>query len=445
MSIFKACDIRGRFGTELTEDHARGLAHALALRQGPSAVVVAGDVRGSTPVLKQALMESLVDCGIHVVDLGAIPTPAFYFARRKLGIGIGVMVTASHNPAQDNGFKIALGDLPITYAELRGIQSLMEAHVNATSRVHGAIENVDILDDYVQHVRSVCPIRGCIRLAMDCCNGMLGPIAPAVARKLGFDVVELFSEPDGTFPNHPPNPAVAENVKVLCETVRSSGAAMGIAYDGDGDRVSFVDENGRPLDNDRVIVLFARASLAKHPHARIVFDQKCSDVVREEIVKAHGFPHMEKSGYTYIKTTLLRSGAPYAGELSGHHFFADIGGDDALVASLRMAEILQDSGFRFSELADSIPRYCTTPDIRITVKPHEGEGIIAMLADGLRSMAQITEIDGVRARFPDGWVLARLSVTEPAITLRFEGRTPEALNHIKAAVARIVPQLEGKI
>jgi phosphomannomutase / phosphoglucomutase len=445
MSIFKSCDIRGAFGDEVTVEHAQLLGHAIAFRQDPGVVLVGGDARLSTPALKDALIEALLLGGVRVVDLGVVPTPAFYFARRKLGIMTGVMVTASHNPPGDNGFKLTIGDLPITHAEIRGIQSLMEARVDATAPSRGQHERLDIVPEYREHIKDICPFRSDRRVVIDAGNGMMGPVAPRVFRELGYEVVELFTDVDGTFPNHLANPAVGANLAKLSEVVRASGATLGIAFDGDGDRAGFVDETGALLANDRAIVLFARDALARTPRARIVYDQKCSDVVREEILKASGVPRMERSGYTFIKTTLLRLRAAYAGELSGHHFFAEVGGDDALIAALRMAELLQSHGRSLSELAADIPDYPNTPDLRVHVRPGEADIIIGAVRDGLANVAEVSEIDGVRAQFADGWGLVRASVTEPAITLRFEGRTEEALERIKQEFVRAAPQLAGRL
>ena len=446
MSIFKACDIRGAFETELTVDHAAALGRALAVRERPAGVLVAGDGRLSTPALKNALVGSLVECGIDVTDLGRVPTPVFYFARRRLGIPVGVMVTASHNPKTDNGFKIALGELPISEAQLDEIRRLMESGATCSGASKGVVRSTDLTAEYVAFVKSCCGSdSGEMRIVVDAGNGMLGPLAPGVLADLGYRVDVMFGGVDGRFPNHPPNPAVAANLQSLCERVRSSGADLGAAYDGDGDRVAFVNERGEPVDNDRVIVLYARAALVQRPGSTIVYDQKCSDVVREEIVRAGGLPRMEKSGHTFIKTTFLQTHSAYAGEMSGHHFFSDVGGDDGLIASLRMAEIVRASGKTLSQLVAAIPRYPITPDLRLSVEPGEADVIIASIKQGIRGALEMTELDGVRVQFQDGWGMARPSVTEPAITLRFEGKTREALDRIRSEFVRAAPQLAGRI
>ena len=227
--------------------------------------------------------------------------------------------------------------------------------------------------------------------------------------------------------------------------MRAARADLGVAYDGDGDRVAFVDELGEPVDNDRIIALFAHDALAKNPGATIVFDQKCSDVVREEIGREGGVPRMEQSGHTFIKRTFLETHAPYAGELSGHHFFAELGGDDGLIASLKMAALVQSSDRTLSQLVSRIPRYPITPDIRLRVAPGEADAIIAAVKKDLHGAVEVSERDGVRAQYPDGWGIVRASVTEPAITLRFEGHTVEALERIQGEFVHAAPQLAGRI
>jgi len=445
MSIYKACDIRGEFGKELTVAHAAALGHALVRHTRAREVLVAGDARLSTPALKTALSDALVASGARVLDLGAAPTPLFYFARRTLGAPVGVMVTASHNPAPDNGFKIVLGELPITLDELDALRVLMQGDARADAPTRGSVAAVDVTAAYCEFIARQFPTRGALEVVIDAGNGMYGVIAPRVLRALGYAVDELFTEIDGRFPNRPPNPAVAANLAALSARVRARGAALGIAYDGDGDRAAFVDERGEPLDNDRAIVLFARAALTQTPSATIVYDQKCSELVRQEILRGGGTPQIEKSGHTFIKSAFLKTRAAYAGELSGHHFFAGLGGDDGLFASLRLAEIVQASGQTLGQLADALPRYPITPDLRVRVAPGEGDVIIAAVRANVRGATEIVELDGVRAQFADGWGMVRASVTEPALTLRFEGHTPAALERIKREFMRAAPQLEGKI
>lgn len=452
MSIFKACDIRGEFGAELTEDHARALGAALVAVARPDRVIVGGDGRLSTPALKAALIDALTQSGVTVLDIGIVPTPAFYYARRLLGVNAGVMVTASHNPAPDNGFKVTIGDLPITEAEITALRQHMDAStppaLGAGGPAGGRVVPTPILDPYARFTAEVAgpdADGGGETVVLDCANGMLGPVAPRVFEQLGWDVAPLFADVDGSFPNHPPNPAVAANLEALRTEVVRHRALLGVAYDGDGDRTMFVDERGNVVTCDEAIVLFARAAVRLHPGAKVVYDQKCSDVVREETLRAGGVPRIERSGYTFIKTTLLTEGAAYAGEASGHHFFADIDGDDGLLASLRMAAIVRACGRTFSELVAGIPRYCITPDLRLPVEPGETDAILRDLRRNLRERADLSEMDGIRAQFDDGWGLARPSVTEPVITVRLEGHTWEALRRVKDEFERAAPALAGRL
>lgn len=444
MSIFKACDIRGRYGSELLDADGARLGLALAEQLAPADVIVAGDGRLSTPALKQELVTGLLRGGCNVVDIGMVPTPAFYFARYHLGILPGVMVTASHNPAQDNGFKVALGELPVTPDDIRSLAARMQSGKLKPAQQPGALRAVDVLPAYIAHARSHAPDLAGMRVVADCANGMCSLTARAVWQASGAEVSFLYDTVDGAFPNHPPDPSVFKNLKSLCRAVVERQADLGVGYDGDGDRAVFVDEKGRPLPADKAIALFAGRALAAGP-APIVYDQKCSLLVAEAIRARGGQPVMEKSGHTFIKTTFLRLGAPYAGEISGHHFFRELGGDDGLIASLYMADLVRRSGRGLAAMADAIPTYPITPEIRLKMDAAGASRVIEMLAGSLAGEAMLTMTDGLRAEYPDAWGLARQSVTEPALTLRFEGRTKQALDRIIARFEASVPDLAGRL
>lgn len=434
MSIYKACDIRGKFGADLQVHHAAGLGAAISGFKGQGPILVAGDGRLSTPQLKEALIHSLLQCSCRVVDLGIVPTPVFYFARARLGIEVGVIVTASHNPAGDNGFKITLGPLPITTGEMQELAARMDRYLPDTREPSGALEQVNLLPEYLSFLLPHTPdLRG-LRVVLDCANGMAGLTARAAWQRTGADITYLLDEIDGHFPAHAPNPAEAKNLALLRQTVLEKHADLGAAFDGDADRVGFVDELGQPLTNDRVIVLFAQDALRSGPET-IIYDQKCSRVVPDSIQSRGGTPVMELSGHTYIKRAFLEHNAAYAGELSGHHFFREWGNDDGLAASLQMAHILTASGQPLSRLADAIPAYPITPDLRIPMEPALVQQLLADLETRLAGSAAITRTDGLRFEFRDGWGLVRPSVTEPMVTMRFEGTSPEAL-------ARIIAQIE---
>jgi len=444
MSIYKMCDIRGTYGVELFDNHGERLGRAIAHLQGQVEVIVGGDGRLSTPALKRRLIAGLVEGGCTVIDLGTLPTPAFYFARRHLGVETGVMVTASHNPAGDNGFKIVLGPLPITPEEMRQLRDRMEATVPSPTGPQGEVRSVDILPEYLDFGRQQVPNLDGLRVVVDCANGMASLVAHPLWDAAGVRASFLFDTADGHFPNHPPNPAVAANLSALQRAVRDAEADLGIAYDGDADRVAFVDSLGRPLPNDKAIVIFARQALQAGP-APIVYDQKCSRIVPETIRALGGEPVIERSGHTFIKTTFLRLRAPYAGEISGHHFFRVLQGDDGVIASLYLAGIVHQSEQDLAAVADSIRSYPITPDIRLAMDSRSALRVLEDLKRGLAGEAALSTLDGLRADFEDGWGLARLSVTEPVLTLRFEGMDETALAHIMHRFERAAPDLAGRL
>ena len=444
MSIFKACDIRAPYGTELQDTHATALARAIVLEHGATEVLVAGDARPSTPSLKHHLIAGLMAGGCRVCDLGTVPTPVFNFARERLGVPVGVMVTASHNPPEHNGFKIALGKLPITPAELQELGSRMEAGAHPPSAV-GEYRRHDILPDYLAFTEGRLEACRDLRVVVDYGNGVGALTGPTLWGARGAKITTLFEVVDGNFPNRSPNPAVAGNLTALSQAVRECEADLGVAFDGDADRLAVVDERGRVVPNDKVIALFARDRLHRGPEV-VVYDQKCSRAVAEAVRELGGEAVLERSGYTFIKTTFLQRRAIYAGELSGHHFFRELPqGDDGVIASLFFAGMLARSGRPLSALVAELPDYPITPDIRLPMPSLEAELILTQLREGLASAARLSLLDGVRAEFPTGWGLARRSVTEPLLTLRFEGENPTALRHIVALFREAAPGLAERL
>lgn len=444
MSIFKACDIRGRVGTELTKDIAQVIGKTFGTvlaKRGMRRVVVGGDLRPSTRELKEAAIDGLVLTGRHVLDLGTVPTPLFYFSKEFLEADAGLMVTGSHNPPSDNGFKIAIGPLPITEEDISEIEEISSS--GNFARGDGHLEYVNCTEEYKEFMlkRFGPPQRRRMKVVIDAGNGCYSEIAPDIFEALGYEVARLFCDPDGTFPRGP-NPALSENLLQLQQTVVEEGADMGVAFDGDGDRVAFVDEKGRVLENDKAIVVFIRDLLGKGGSgAKVVYDIKCSSIVPEEVARLGGEPIVERSGHAFIKRRMIVEGAVMAGEISGHFFFGDIGRDDGLYSSLLMARILEESGKRLSEIADEIHLYPITPDIRIPSSPEETRRIIEEVMRRFPDKDILT-IDGIKVQFEDGWALIRPSVTEPLITLRFEARTSERLEEIKRMFIPLVR--EGK-
>jgi len=445
MGVFKACDIRGAYGQDLTDDIVYRIGRALGTLAGGKVVILSGDVRPSTRTLKSALTRGLVESGAEILDIGTVPTPAFYFARHYLKTDVGAMITASHNPPEFNGLKLTLGPLPITEEELDLVRRLAES--GHFSHGAGSLLTMDIIPAYESFIESAAPRAAeaaSFKTVVDCGNGCYSELAPAVFRSFGYRTEELFCTPDGTFPNRSPNSAVAENLAALCRKVRDTGAQLGVAFDGDGDRVAFVDNRGRFLTSDKAIVILARHILNSYPGAAVVYDLKCSSVVPEAVAEAGGIPIPERSGHTFIKTRMITEDAVFGGEVSGHYFYRELrGGDDGLYSALLMAHILATTGSRLSDLADSIAEYATTPDIRLAFRG-DREQIIARIA-GHFPDSDVSRLDGVRVSFPGGWGLARMSVTEPVITLRFEAEDGRRLLEIVDIFLEPVPELRESV
>lgn len=437
MGIFKACDIRGSYGTDLTEPLAYRLGQAVGTRLHQQTVVVGGDVRLSTPPLKAALIDGLVTSGCRVLDVGTVPTPALSFAAAWLRAAGSVMVTASHNPPGDNGFKLAFGGRPPDEGTLAALEQEMAE--GAFARGRGSVRKVDALSAYRAFLARRFAPGGRLHVVVDCGNGCAALTAPQVLARLGYHVETLFGEPDGRFPNRPPNSAVAANLSALRRRVVETGAALGLAYDGDGDRVAFVDALGRVAESDRVAVLLAQKVLARQP-GEVIYDIKCSSALPEEVRRAGGTPVMARSGHAFIKAALLERHAVFGAETSGHLFFPEAAGDDALYASCFLLELLEGTGRSLDELLEAVPRYPITPDIRLPCPAGEADLILEKLA-GAFAGYPVLRLDGVRIDFGDGWALARRSITEPLITLRFEARTGPRLAEIQRLVRERVPAL----
>lgn len=444
MDIFKSCDIRGIYGRDLTERDAYAIGSAVGTRLDRKTVAVGGDLRPSTLPLKDSLIQGLVHTGADVVDIGIVPTPAFYFALGHLKISGGVMVTASHNPPEFNGFKIVLGSLPVTPEDLQDIRSIIQERKYLSGR--GKVLSRQIIKEYQEFISgSFYPLIRPQKVVIDAGNGSLSLMAPPLFKSLNYQVVKLYCEPDGTFPHRHPNPALRENLKALMGKVKEIGADIGIAYDGDGDRVVFVDDEGEAISGDKAIVILVSEILPSKPGGRVIYDIKCSTVVPETIRHFGGIPIVERSGYAFIKRRMILEKAVFGGELSGH-FFYDLleGGDDALYSSLLMGKIVSEGGKKLSQMVGVIPKYYITPDIRIPYGEQSPEEILSALREGARGK-DISELDGIRVQYPEGWALARISVTEPLLTFRFEARSPEILRGIITQFLSVVPDIRRRI
>ncbi|MHB1458300.1 MAG: phosphomannomutase/phosphoglucomutase [Armatimonadota bacterium] len=445
MSVYKACDIRGIYGTDLTDDDAYLIGRAAGALLTDREIVVGGDVRVSTPPLKEALIKGLLASGSNVIDVGIVPTPVYYFAKHLLNIEAGIMVTASHNPAKFNGFKPTLGKLPVTEAEIQHIRTLVRDGVFPDGS--GNLKTYDIIPEYLKHITSAVPVSsnaGAFKVVIDCGNGCFSELAPSILANAGYVTENLFCVPDGSFPNRNPNSSVAANLKALSSKVVETGANLGIAFDGDGDRVSFIDSKGRMISADKCIVILAAMILKKHHGGKIVYDLKCSSVVPESIYKAGGVPLAERSGHTFIKTRMICEDAVLGGEISGHYFYRELhGGDDGMYTALLMAGYLAETGTALSDLADSLPEYAITPEIRLPYA-RDRKAVIEQIAAGFPE-EMVSKIDGVKVIFREGWGLARISVTEPVITLRFEAAS---LDHLKGVIDKFlapIPEISDAV
>jgi len=447
MSIFKSCDIRGVYSEELDQNIFAKIGNAVAVQLYKNyslpRIVVGGDVRISTPILKERIINSLIESGCDVIDIGIVPTPLFYFAKEFLKADAGLQVTASHNPKQYNGLKLILGKLPITEEELEQIKDSFEHNRINTEKNKGKLQKIDLTDEYIGFIKNKFKETRFSNLlvVIDASNGCYSEIAPKVFKDMGFKVKKLNCQMDGNFPSHQPNPAIKENLIELSNSVKSSNADYGICYDGDGDRVGFTDNRGNIIETDKIIVLLLRYILKTNPGRKIVYDIKCSSIVEEETIKNKGIPIMEKSGHTFIKTRMITENCIFGGEISGHLFYDHFwGGDDGLYSSLLIGKIISETNKSLDELLSDIPRYYTTPDIRIPYEKNDNEQILEKIKS---SFDKVLTVDGVRVDFDDGWGLIRISVTEPVLTLRFESKSKENLPRIIESFLKPVPELKS--
>ena len=455
-SIFRAYDIRGVVGETLTPEIVRWIGRAIgaeAHRRGVPALAAGRDGRHSGPALHAALVEGLRESGRDVVDVGRVPTPLLYFATKHLGTGSGVMVTGSHNPPEYNGLKIMIAGDTLHGDAIRDLERRVEEDDLDTGpgAGRGGLRGADVAEAYVRRIREQIPAaRGADarKIVIDCGNGVAGDVAPRLFKALGHDVVELYCDVDGDFPNHHPDPSAPANLRDLIAAVGAHSADLGLAFDGDGDRLGVVDGEGTVIWPDRQMMLFAADVLAGRPGAEIVFDVKCSSLLPAQIEKLGGRPVMSKTGHSFIKTRLRETGAPLAGEMSGHIFFADrwYGFDDALYAAARLVQILMRRGEPAARVFARFPAAKSTPELRVAV----GEGgqarfVEALLASGRFADAKKTTIDGFRADFRDGWGLIRASNTEPSLVLRFEGTDGAALERIEEEFRQVLLSVEPSL
>ena len=443
-TIFKAYDIRGVIGSTLDAGIARRIGQAFgaaALAKGERTVIIGRDGRLSGPELAQALAAGLQAAGVDVIDLGMVATPMVYFATNVLKARSGIMVTGSHNPPDYNGFKMVLAGEAIYGDAIQALYQSIERDDFQPAAQQGGYSTHDIKAAYVERIVGDVKIARPIKIAVDCGNGVAGMVAGDLFRAMGCDVIELFCDVDGHFPNHHPDPAHPENLQDLIECLKTSDAEIGLAFDGDGDRLGVVTKDGQIIFPDRQMMLFSQDVLARNPGAEILYDVKCTRHLGPWIEQHGGRPLMWKTGHSLVKAKLKETGAPLGGEMSGHIFWKDrwYGFDDGLYTGARLLEILTRESDP-SALLNGLPIASSTPELHLHLK--EGENFA--LIDKLRAEAEfpgadrIVDIDGLRVEYPDGFGLARGSNTTPVVVLRFEGENPQALDRIQKEFARVI-------
>ena len=434
-SSFKAYDIRGIVPSALNEEFALGLGRAfgtLAMREGQKVVSVGRDGRLSGPVLSAALVRGLQEAGVQVIDVGFVTTPLLYFAANTLSES-GIQVTGSHNPKDYNGFKMVMAGRAIYGDEIQALRQMMESETWVLQN-SGAVRNVNVEAPYRDRIASDIRLKRPMKIVVDSGNGIAGATAPEIFRKIGCEVIELFSEVDGNFPNHHPDPSKPENLADLIRTLKETDAELGFAFDGDGDRLGVVTKDGQVIYPDRQMMLFARDVLSRVPGGTIMFDVKCSQRLAPAIVAAGGIAEMYKTGHSLIKARMKQNGSPLGGEMSGHIFFKErwFGFDDGTYAGCRLLEILSASPDANKVLND-LPTSFSTPELNVACQEGEPFAVVEKLQSNAKfpAPATINTIDGLRVDWPDGFGLIRASNTTPVLVLRFEGHTEAALHRIE--------------
>ena len=443
-TIFRQYDVRGIVGHDLTDEVAYGLGRAyaalLAQRQIRGAVAVGRDNRPSGTALRDALVRGLTESGIDVVDVGVVPTPLLYWSLHHEPVVGGIQITGSHNPPEYNGFKMCLGTGSLHGADIQTLYQYIVDGVFPSGQ--GSVRHVEVIDRYVADIAAkIGPLRHAdgtpLKVVYDCGNGAGALVAPQLMRALGVDGIGLFTESDGTFPNHHPDPTVPENLEDCIAAVKAHGAEIGVAFDGDADRIGVVDASGRIIWGDHILLLYARDVLERTGTGQpIIFDVKCSQALMDGIAAAGGQAVMWKTGHSLIKDKMKETHAPIAGEMSGHMFFTEgfYGHDDALYAAARLLRIIADAGKRIDEQLADVPPFVSTPEIRIDTDEATKFAIMSKAVPHFKARYDVIDVDGVRVLFGDGWGLFRASNTQPVIVARYEARTPERLAEIRGVM-----------
>ena len=448
-NIFREYDIRGIVGQDLTDETVAVLGKAIGTffnQNGAKRIAVGYDARESSPRFRDLLVKGFNETGCDVVLIGRVPTPVLYHTVYTINVDGGVMITGSHNPPDHNGFKICLGKSTLFGSQIQEIKEIAVA--GEFSSGAGTSENLEVLADYEADIISKINLgERRLKVVVDGGNGMGGVTGVPVYERLGFELVKLFTEPDSNFPNHHPDPTVLENMQDAIRAVKESGADLAIAFDGDGDRIGVVDENGRIIWGDELMVLLAREILKEKPNATIIAEVKCSQKLFDDIAKNGGTPLMWKAGHSLIKAKMKETGAALAGEMSGHIFFADrfYGFDDATYAGARVLEILSKTDKTLSELLSDLPESCSTPELRVDCDDEKKFEIVRQIAEEFARTNEVITTDGARILFENGWGLVRASNTQAILVLRFEADSEENLHDIQKSIEAKVSELIAEV
>ena len=448
-TIFRQYDIRGTYPSEINEDSIAKIGQAIALKctqEGVSEICVGRDGRLSGKTLLEAMCRSLSESGIAVIDIGLVTSPILYYAAKKNKSKSGVMITGSHNPKNDNGIKMVINDKPVSGTEILSLTKSVK-NINNKAQI---INDTSFIDQYITEVTHKIKLHNPnnLKVVIDCGNGAAGVVAPELFKNLGCEVINLFSEVDGNFPNHHPDPGKLDNLQDLINAVKKEDADLGIAFDGDGDRVGLISGKGEIVFPDKIMMLFAKDILVKNKGGEIIFDVKCSNTLADIITQNGGKPTMSPTGHFHIKNALRKTNALLAGEMSGHIFFNDTwyGFDDGHYAGVRILDLIARSNLSIDELVSELPNSYSTPELNINVNDEDKFLIIQRFAQECSLDGNKVTIDGLRIEFENGWGLLRASNTTPKLVLRFEGNTKEALNSIKTdflnELKRICPEID---
>jgi len=450
--IFREYDIRGLVDKDLTLEVVELLGRGLGTiirRKGGRSIAVGRDCRESSTRFRDALCQGLTSTGLDVFDVGVVPTPLTYFAANTLPVDGLAMITGSHNPPEYNGFKIGAGKTTFHGPEIQALRKLIEARDFVKGERPGTLTPYDIVTPYNHFIRQTVKVgRKGMKIVIDAGNGTGGAVAVPLFQSMGFDVVPLYCEMDSNFPNHHPDPTVVENLEDLIAAVKREKAEVGIAYDGDSDRIGVIDDQGNILWGDQLMILFSRHVLKESPGAAIVGEVKCSYTLYDDIAKHGGKPVMWKAGHSLIKAKMKEEHAELAGEMSGHIFFKHryFGFDDAVYSSARLLEILTHEPQKLSALLADVPKTFSTPELRMDTVEEKKFELVKRATEALRAAGHsLVDVDGVRVTFPDGWGLIRASNTQPILVLRYEARTEQRLGEIRKLIEETLAKVQREV